>query len=42
MKGLQHANKVQTTYRASRKGLNSLGKEKDRAASRKRKQRRRK
>lgn len=37
MKDMQHANKVQTTYRASRKGLNNLGKEKDRTASRKRK-----
>ena len=39
MKGIQHANKVQTTYRASRRGLNNLGKEKDRAASRTRKKR---
>ena len=37
MKGMQHANKVQTTYQASRKGLNNLGEEKDRTASRKRK-----
>ena len=37
MKGMQHANKVQTTYRARRKGLNNRGKEKDRTASRKRK-----
>ena len=34
MKGLQHANKVQTAYRASRKGLNNLGREKDRATAR--------
>lgn len=37
MKGLQHANKVETTYRRSRRGLNNLGREKDRSKSRQRK-----
>lgn len=39
MKNLQHANKVQTSYRASRRGLNNLGKEKDRSKARQRKKR---
>ncbi len=41
MKGLQHANKVESTYRRSRRGLNNLGKEKDRSKSRPRKRRKR-
>ena len=42
MKGLQHANKQQTAYRANRKALNNLGKEKDRSAAHKRPNRKRK
>jgi len=41
MKHLQHANKVESSYRRSRRGLNSLGKEKDRSKSRQRKKRKR-
>lgn len=37
MKHLQHANKVESTYRRCRRGLNNLGKEKDRSKSRQRK-----
>lgn len=39
MRNLQHANKQQTTYRASRKALNSWGKQKDRSKAGKRKKR---
>ena len=42
MRGLEHATKQQTAYRASRKALNNLGKEKDRSASRRPKSRKRK
>lgn len=37
MKNMQHANKVETSYRRCRRGLNKLGKEKDRSKSRQRK-----
>lgn len=39
MDKLQHANKQQTTYRASRKALNNWGKVKDRSKAGKRKRR---
>lgn len=42
VRGLQHAKKQETTYRASRRALNSWGKQKDRTASRKPKSRKRK
>lgn len=42
MRSLQHANKQETAYRASRRALNSWGKQKDRTASRKPKSRKRK
>lgn len=37
MKDLQHANKVESSYRRARRGLNNLGREKDRSKSRHRK-----